>query len=334
MAIAIDFGTSNTLITRWNAAKNEPEVLALDRLSQQLINNPPLIPSQIYVANAAKPEVILGQAVGDRGLDSSKDQRLYRNFKRGIGSKTQGFLPELEGQQLSFEKLGTWFLKDIFRQVQQQEGNIDSLVLTVPVDSFEAYRSWLTDVCADLPYIDKIQLLDEPTAAALGYGALADDLKQVLVVDFGGGTIDFSLVELNLSKGQSKPTGFIMRWANKSYADSKTQKARTAKVVAKAGKNLGGSDLDNWLFDYFEKQQNLPQDALSLRLIERLKIKLSEKNKASEVYYNAETFESVELNLERSEFEEILQEQGFIEQLDELMSQVLQQARRNGGWEG
>ncbi|AFY37667.1 Heat shock protein 70 [[Leptolyngbya] sp. PCC 7376] len=329
MAIAIDFGTSNTLVTRWNVAKNEPEVLALDRLSQQLVNNPPLIPSQLYVADASKPDIILGQAVGDRGLDGAKDQRLYRNFKRGIGTSMQGFLPELDGQKVTFEKLGNWFLSEIFQQLQQQE-NIDSLVMTVPVDSFESYRSWLTDVCADLPNIDKIQLLDEPTAAALGYGALEQELKQVLVVDFGGGTVDFSLVELNLTQGQSKPTGFILRWAQKSYADSTAQKAKTAKVIAKAGKNLGGSDLDNWLFDYFQQQQNLPKDALSLRLIERLKIKLSEKNQATEVYYNAETFESIELSLDRPGFETILQEQGFLGQLDELMSQVLQQARRNG----
>ncbi len=330
MAIAIDFGTSNTLVTRWNAAKNEPEVLALDRLSQTLVNNPPLIPSQIYIQDAAAGEVVIGQAVGDRGLDNASNQRLYRNFKRGIGTTTQGFLPELDGHQISFEQLGNWFLQDIFQQLDQQNETLDSLVITVPVDSFEAYRSWLTDVCKTLPDAEKIQLLDEPTAAALGYGALEEDLKQVLVVDFGGGTIDFSLVELNLTKGQSKPTGFIMRWAKKSYADSDTQKAKTAKVVAKVGKNLGGSDLDNWLFDYFEKQQSLPKDPLSLRLIERLKIQLSEKNKANEVYYNAETFESIELNLTRIEFEDILKEQGLVAQLDGLMEQLLQQARRNG----
>ncbi|OKH18462.1 Hsp70 family protein [[Limnothrix rosea] IAM M-220] len=332
MAIAIDFGTSNTLITRWNAIKNEPEVLSLDRLSQQLVNNPPLIPSQIYVEDASQSKVVIGQALGDRGLDGQQhpEQRLYRNFKRGIGTTMQGFLPELDGKQITFEQLGSWFLGDVFQQLQRQSETLDSLVMTVPVDSFEAYRSWLTEVCATLPDIDKIQLLDEPTAAALGYGALEQNFKQVLVVDFGGGTVDFSLVELNFTQGQTKPTGFIMRWAKKSYADSSAQKARTAKVIAKAGKNLGGSDLDNWLFDYFQKQQNLPKDALSLRLVERLKIQLSEKNKASEVYYNAETFESIELNLTRAEFEGILQEQGFVGQLDGLMEQLLQQARRNG----
>ncbi|MGB2925657.1 MAG: Hsp70 family protein [Limnothrix sp.] len=331
MAIAVDFGTSNTLITRWNVATELPEIMKLPSLSQQIGNNPPLIPSVLYVENGATEKVVIGKQVGDRGLDIQQDPRFFRNFKRGIGTAIQGFLPELDGQKITFEQTGAWFLRDIFTALQNEGEKLDSLVLTVPVDSFEAYRSWLTDICAELPDVEKIQLLDEPTAAALGYGALENDLKQVLVVDFGGGTVDFSLVDLNFNQGQSKPTGFILRWAKKSYADSKSQKVKTAKVLAKAGKNLGGSDLDNWIFDYFQQQQpDLPQDALSMRLVERLKIALSQKNKATEVYYNAETFASYELELSRVVFEQILQEKGFFEDLDGLMVQVLQQARRAG----
>lgn len=128
----------------------------------------------------------------------------------------------------------------------------------MPVDSFEAYRSWLSRLCEQLPELEKIQLLDEPTAAALGYGALAEDLKRVLVVDLGGNR-RFSLVDLNLAQGQSKPTGFILKWGRKSFAESKTQKVKTAKVLAKAGKNLGGSDLDNWLFEYFQTNKICPR---------------------------------------------------------------------------
>lgn len=69
--------------------------------------------------------------------------------------------------------------------------------MTVPVDSFESYRYWLTGVCEKWN-IDKVRIIDEPTAAALGYGTEEDNL--ILVVDFGGGTIDFSLVELDLGE--------------------------------------------------------------------------------------------------------------------------------------
>ncbi|MGH2415528.1 MAG: Hsp70 family protein, partial [Microcystaceae cyanobacterium] len=68
MSYAIDFGTSNTVITRWNAATAQAETIKLSGLSQQLGNNPPLIPSLVYVEDASQDKVLVGQMVRDRGL--------------------------------------------------------------------------------------------------------------------------------------------------------------------------------------------------------------------------------------------------------------------------
>lgn len=54
MPIAIDFGTSNTLISRWNAIEKKAEIVNLGNISQQTGKNPPLIPSLIYIENAQK----------------------------------------------------------------------------------------------------------------------------------------------------------------------------------------------------------------------------------------------------------------------------------------
>ncbi|MEM9005506.1 MAG: Hsp70 family protein, partial [Cyanobacteria bacterium P01_F01_bin.86] len=108
MTIAIDFGTSNTVITRWNSATQQPETILMPELAQQLGDNPPLVPSLLYVTDAGAGAVQIGQTVRDRGLDVSSDRRFYRNFKRGIGSSIQGFLPELDGQVLTFEQIGNW----------------------------------------------------------------------------------------------------------------------------------------------------------------------------------------------------------------------------------
>jgi molecular chaperone DnaK (HSP70) len=69
---------------------------------------------------------------------------------------------------------------------------------------------------------------------------------------------------------------------------------------------------------------------LTTRLAERLKIALSTQPQASEVYFNDETFETYELELDRNTFENILKEHQFFELLDESMTQLLQQARRQG----
>ena len=326
---AIDFGTSNTVITRWNPATGQPETLSLPGLSLQLSQNPPLVPSLLYVEEASQGKVIVGQAVRDKGLDLAKNPRFFRSFKRGIGAEIQGFLPELDGKTISFEQVGQWFLTQIIEQLEPSPDTVvESLILTVPVDSFEAYRHWLSGVCQALP-VEQVRMLDEPTAAALGYGVAEGDT--LLVVDFGGGTLDLSLVQLNQeAQAGKKPLGFILKWGERFLGESDRQKTTIARVLAKAGQNLGGSDIDNWLMDYFVETQGLTRSPLTTRLAERLKIQLSEKRSATEVYFNDETFESYELKLDRDGFEAVLKEHQFFELLDDRMAQLLQQGRRSG----
>jgi molecular chaperone DnaK (HSP70) len=330
MVYAIDFGTSNTVVVRWNPVTQQPETLALGDLSIKLGSNPPLIPSLLYVEDALRGEVIAGQMVRDRGIDLSHDPRFFRNVKRGIGAEIQGFLPELDGQPVTFEQAGEWFLTRVIQELQVLDPNLDSLVFTVPVDSFEAYRLWLTQLCKSLQ-IEQVRMLDEPTAAALGYGLESEQMKHqrtLLVVDFGGGTLDLSLVKLESSaQANPKPVGFLLKWGKKVLEDS-TQRPKLARVLAKAGQNLGGADIDNWLVDYFAQSQGLAVSPLTLRLAERLKVQLSQQTEATEIYFNDETFESYELQLDRDRFVAILQEHQFFDRLDESMTQVLQQAQR------
>ena len=333
---AIDFGTSNTVITRLNAATQAAETVSLPGLSHQLKGNPPLVPSLVYVEKAAPAKgsaepasVIVGQAVRDRALDLSTDPRFFRNIKRGIGTPVQGFIPELDGQRLSFEQVGSYFLQQVIGTLKAQEPELSKLVFTVPVDSFEAYRLWLGDVCESLD-IEQVQLIDEPTAAALGY-QLRPEQRTLLVIDFGGGTLDISLIQ-RAATAAEQPRGLLLQWGKKANSARRTGKAtiKTVRVLAKAGENLGGADIDRWLADYFEAEQNLPKTAVTLRLVERLKIALSSLESASEAYFDEETLDSYDLSLERDRFNQILTEKGFFDRLDSRLEQVLQQAQRQG----
>lgn len=327
MLYAIDFGTSNTVAARWNAATQQPETVSLDGLSLNYRSNPPLIPSLLYVEDAAQEKVLAGQQVRDRGLDITSDARFFRNFKRGIGAEVRGFLPELDGQKVTFEQAGQWFLQRVVKQLQADQPEINSLVFTVPVDSFEAYRNWLAQVCHSLN-IEQIRMLDEPTAAALGYGLQNE--RRLLVIDFGGGTLDLSLVQLNRSGASTaKPLGFLLKWGQQVLEES-GQRPQVARVLAKAGQNLGGADIDYWILDYFFKMQNLPSTPLTLRLSERLKIQLSQTEEATEAYFDDQTLESYELSLTRERFHQILSEHEFFDRLDASLTQVLRQSRRQG----
>jgi molecular chaperone DnaK (HSP70) len=323
LSYAIDFGTSNTVIARWNPVTAAAELVNLTAASDRGGANPALIPSLAYIEDAATAKVVVGQQVRDRGLDIATDPRFFRNFKRGIGAAVQGFLPTLDGQALSFEQVGAWYLTTLIHQLRQ------TLVLTVPVDSFEAYRHWLGRVCQELQ-VEQVRLIDEPTAAALGYGVA--DQEVLLVVDFGGGTLDLSLVQLNLSASAGQtgrpPLGFILKWGETRLKENQPRKI--ARVLAKAGQPLGGTDIDNWLLDYFVQHQACTVTPLTLRLAERLKIQLSQRPQASEVYFDPANFDTLDLQLDRDTFEQILAEHQFLPKLGASMTELLQQARRAG----
>lgn len=326
MTYAIDFGTSNTVITRLNRGTNQAEIVKLSEISQQISDNPPLIPSLVYVQQAEQGQILLGQQIRHQGLDLKNDPRFFQGFKRGIGSDIQGFLPELDGKYLSFEQVGEWFLGSLIEKLRQEEETLDSLILTVPVDSFEVYRHWLGQICQKWS-VKQLRLLDEPTAVALGYEENESNI--LLVVDFGGGTLDLSLVKVNLSQN-SQTQGFILKWGEKFFGSTSGQKQKTAQVLGKVGMNLGGSDIDNWLVDYFAETQGLTKSSLTTRLAERLKIQLSSQADATEVYFDDQTLDSYELSLNQDQFQKILEKNDFFSQLDYLITQLLQQGRRNG----
>ncbi|NMF58976.1 Hsp70 family protein [Pseudanabaena yagii] len=333
MEYAIDFGTSNTVVARINE-DGVIETVKLADYSSLIANNPSLVPSFVYVQDANKEQVLIGQEVSDRGLDSKNskgEQRFFKAFKRAIGSNVSMFVPELDGREVEFELVGEWFLKRIIERLP----DVDSLIFTVPVDSFESYRNWLGGVCEKLT-VNQVRIIDEPTAAALGYGINGGG-ETLLVVDFGGGTLDLSLVKLSFAQVQiesnqpKSPLGFLLKWGNrtiKNTATSHNQSSQTAKVLAKTGQNLGGIDIDNWIIDYLHRELGLPKNSLVTRLAERIKIALSSSESVIEVFFNDQTFESYDLTLTRSQFNQILEQQQFFVNLDLALDRIRQQATR------
>ena len=89
MVYAIDFGTSNTVISRWNQATQRAETLSLPGISARLGQNPPLIPSLLYVEEAAQGRVVVGQQVRDRALDLATDPRFFRQADSKVPPEAQ-----------------------------------------------------------------------------------------------------------------------------------------------------------------------------------------------------------------------------------------------------
>ncbi|MCB9452061.1 MAG: Hsp70 family protein [Anaerolineaceae bacterium] len=322
---SIDFGTTNTVIARWDDANNAAEVLTVPGLSTQLVTGlPELIPSLVYVNDGAKEEIVAGQRVRDDHLDHERDNRLFRNFKRGIVSFPAPAPREIDGVEWADRQAGRSFIRHLISTLPYGEADIDQLVLTAPVASFEGYLSWLNGVIDEIS-TDKIRIVDESTAAALGY-TITKPGAVVLVFDFGGGTLDLSLVQLPESR---EKTGGIL---SRLLRGGSTQHA--AKVVAKAGRIIGGSDIDQWLLaDILERtglqSKDLGNDYASvLTQCEQAKILLSIEESASI------TFEaggkSHEVTITRDELETLLENNGFYAALRRVVDKVMHVAHRRG----
>ncbi len=147
--LAIDFGTTNSVVARWNDETASAEIVALSGLSFTGgdSDRPPLIPSLLYVHDDAS--VTCGQAVQDGQLHYRRDNRLFRNFKRGIVTPTAETTRTLDGVEWSDRDAGRRFMRSLLDALPNK-AEIDQLVLTAPVVAFEDYLVWLTALMSDL----------------------------------------------------------------------------------------------------------------------------------------------------------------------------------------
>lgn len=323
--LAIDFGTTNSVIARWQTENETAEIVALPGLSDPAAQElPAVVPSLLYVEHGVTQQVICGQYVRTQGLDTQRDNRLFRNFKRGIVASPAPDPRMIDGQPWADRDAGRAFVKHIINNLPYKDSEIDQFVLTAPVASFEGYLAWLNEVIDEIAP-EKIRVVDESTAAALGY-AVTKPGAVVLVFDFGGGTLDLSLVQL--PETREKTGGFLSRLRKGN------PNQHTARVIAKAGRILGGSDIDQWLLAEVLKRTGLTPQSLGdayttvLTLCEQAKIQLSTTEQTDlEFTANGQTHK---ITITRPELEALLEENSFYSSLRRVVDKVMHVARQRG----
>ncbi len=323
--LAIDFGTTNTVVTHWDETRQQAEVLALDELSQTISPAlPPIIPSLVYVAGHDH-EYVVGDAVCRRGLDRRRDHRLFRNFKRGIVGLQTPEARHIDGAAWHDRDAGRIFLRQVVRALPYDLSEVEQLVMSTPVTAFETYINWLNETLEDIPR-EHIRVVDESTAAALGY-AITRPSAVVLVFDFGGGTLDLSLVQL--PESGSKSGGMLLQ-----LLKLKNRAQHAAKVIAKTGSILGGSDVDRWLLDEVLQRSGLTFEEVGdghsplLTACEQAKILLSQQEVVEIGVEGGER--RVTVPFSREDLEALLERHGFYAALHRMMDKVLYLARQRG----
>lgn len=117
------------------------------------------------------------------------------------------------------------YLIDLAAQFSPTYSSLSSAVIAIPAE-FTVYQRQATMQAFARAGIKVTRILEEPTAAALAYGLdQKQGVEHVLVYDFGGGTLDVSVLRIS-------PDGFV-------------------DVMASSGdSNLGGVDFDTIVGDY------------------------------------------------------------------------------------
>ena len=134
---------------------------------------------------------------------------------------------KLDGRAISHYDAGRDFLSAVLTfAVDMLDCRGEEIGLSVPVEAFEHYEHWLTGVveAAGLP---RFRLIDEPSAAALGYGAFLEPGSVYLIFDFGGGTLDVAVIVIE---------------------DPTKTNGQRCRVLGKAGAEIGGASIDQWLY--------------------------------------------------------------------------------------
>jgi molecular chaperone DnaK (HSP70) len=319
--VAIDFGTSNTVVSLLEPDTKAPKTLRFNQISRLFrqttaggeVREVPVVPTLLFVK---EPEqIVVGEPVRSQRLGLSQPHRLFKGFKRDLAADFQPPPRQIGDCSYSAEAVSEVFLQTIWQQLLLAQVQPDQVIFTVPVGAFERYLDWFRNFAERLG-ASKVQIIDESTAAALGY-AVQRPGSVVLVVDFGGGTLDLSVV--------------------RTVTASSSQNALSAQVIAKSDAYVGGEDIDTWIVeDYLRKLGSSRTDVGEvgwqnlLEIAERLKIRLSRENEAKESWLDEETFTSYDLQLSRDDLEETLENQQLLEQLRGALDEVLRIALTKG----
>jgi molecular chaperone DnaK len=265
-----------------------------------------------YVAFTKDGQLLVGEPARRQTITNPEGTVIAAKRKMGTDFKFKVYGKEYTPQQIS-----AFILQKIKRDTEAYLGEtVDKAVITVPA-YFNDNQRQATKDAGEIAGLQVVRIINEPTAASLAYGLdkANKDLK-ILVFDFGGGTLDVTIMEMGGGVFQVKSTS------------GDTQ--------------LGGTDMDNTLVEFilqeFKNQSSLDvrNDKAALMRIreaaEKAKIELSnvittEINLPFLAYEPSSGPKNLVLQLPRSKLEDLLRP--IVERCRSPMMQALQDAKLN-----
>lgn len=220
-AIGIDLGTTNSVVafkdvsvrTIQTGANNEDlcrSCVALDKSGNFIVGNSVYSAWKRHAPNiVVSAKRLMGAAISDSNVQKMKaDKHSYPfGIQKLSGGTEDSVAILLHGKEYTPEQISAEILRALKNDANNKLGDVEFAVITVPAYFNEKQKS-ATKKAAKLAGLKVLQLLAEPTAAALSYGfdnLSPDEDKTLLIYDFGGGTFDLSI--LTAAGGQFVETG-------------------------------------------------------------------------------------------------------------------------------
>ncbi len=279
----IDFGTTNSVVAIFNKKSKKVEIIPTSRGTKFEPsyfgideNNHPIFGDSARLRSLIAPDCVVARvkrslggggcfSVGGKKYRSEEVvakilQRLRLNAEAYLKSKVEArFYDLLKNNNLKFPK----DVLNEFLNKQNSYNHMEDVVLSVPA-YFNDNQKRATRDSAEIAGLCVKRILHEPTAAALAYGYQKAYSGELAVIDFGGGTLDISILDI----------------------EDGVYEVRTVSGDTK----LGGSDIDAELVRHVIKeikaivgidvsQKTHPKEVARLRdACEKLKINLSSLN--------------------------------------------------------
>ena len=239
--LGVDLGTTNSLAVVYKEGK---PVLVPNAYGEYVT------PSAISILDG---KIVVGKLAKERLITHPECSASL--FKRNMGTDVTY---KLDKKEYDSATLSSFIVKQLIEDAQNYlHESIDEVVISVPA-YFNARQRQDTKRIGELLGIKVERLINEPSAAAIACH-MDDEYETFVVFDFGGGTLDVSVVDCF---------------------------ENVISINAISGNNhLGGTDFDRAMAEYFCLKNGLDYNILDssfqqsiLRACEQAKIKLSTQN--------------------------------------------------------
>jgi len=200
-----------------------------------------------YVAIAADGTMLIGEPA--RRQAAANPEGTATAFKRQMGTRQR---IRLRSKEFTPEELSAFLLGKIKRDAEAFLGEpVRDAVVTVPA-YFDDNQRAATKDAATIAGLNVVRLVNEPTAASLAYGLdrLSQELR-IAVVDFGGGTLDVTIMEFGKGVFEVKATSgdtrlggtdmnqaifehLAQRWRDETGIDVRADRKAAARLLEAA----------------------------------------------------------------------------------------------------